>query len=161
MTRVLALVLLSFLLAACGDDGGDQGDGGADKDDDASAESTLTPDQTAVQDALVASFFDPSCALLTDDYLLEKAFAADTVEEACEEHMSFWSQPQYDEDDVLVSDIVVEGDVATAVVGSAYVNIETTYELQRVDGAWLVSCEDFSCDRLDAPDDDTPSAEVS
>jgi hypothetical protein len=144
----VALVIPS-LLAGCGDDNEDSGD------DEQSAAESLPPEEAAVRDALVASFFDPSCDLLTEEYLLEKAFLSETADEACEEHMQSWVEPQYDEDDVLVSDITIDGDVATADVGSEYINIETTYELMKVDGSWLISCDDFTCDHLD------PSAEVS
>ena len=161
MTRKIlaaALVLPLFLTACGGDDEDSDDDTRADGGDD-SAES-LPPEEAAVRDALVASFFDPSCELLTDEYLVEKALLSETPEEACDEHMTSWFEPAYGEEDVLVSDIAISGDVATAVVGSEYVNIETTYELQNVDGTWLVSCDDFTCDRLDEPTED-PSAEVS
>ena len=152
-TALAAVLVLPLLLTACGDDGGD-----ASEDD--SPSDTLPPEEAEVRDALVASFFDPSCELLTEDYLLEKALLSDTPEEACDEHLQSWVEPQYGEDDVLVTDIEIDGDVATAVVGSELVNITTTYELRRVDGNWLVSCDDFSCDRLDEPTG-SPSAEVS
>ena len=152
MTRKLlaSAMLLPLFLSACGGDD--------DGSDDSSAEEseTLPEDQAAVRDALVASFFDPSCELLTEEYLLEKALLSDTPEEACEEHEQSWIEPQYEEDDVQVSDITINGDVATAVVGSEYVDIETTYELMLVDGTWKVSCDDFTCDHLEEP-----SAEVS
>lgn len=150
-TLLATTLLVPLLLAACGDsDDGDSDDSSAEESE------TLPADQAAVRDALLASYFDPSCDLLTEEYLLEKALLADTAEEACTEHQQSWVEPQYDEDDVLISDIVVEGDVATAVVGSEFINIETTYELMQVDGSWKVSCDDFTCDRLDEP-----SAEVS
>ena len=144
MTRRLLVpaLLLPLLLTACGDSDEDP------KGSDAVSE-TLPPDEAAVRDALVASFFDPSCDLLTEEYLLEKALLSDTAEEACDEHMQSWVEPQYDEADVLITDIEIDGDVATAVVGSEIADITTTYELMQVDGAWLVSCDDFSCDHLD------------
>ncbi len=144
-----ALLVLPLLLTACGDDG----DGDSSNDDDTS--DSLPPEVAEVKEALVAAFFDPSCELLTEDYLVEKALLSDTPEEACKEHEQSWIEPVYGEDDVLVTDIQIEGDVATAVVGSEYVNVTTTYELMNVDGTWLVSCDDFNCDRLE------PSAEVS
>jgi hypothetical protein len=135
-------LVLPLLLAACGDSDEDP------QESDAASE-TLPPDEAAVRDALVASFFDPSCDLLTEEYLLEKALLSDTAEEACDEHMQSWVEPQYDEDDVLITDIEIDGDIATAVVGSEIADITTTYELMQVDGAWLVSCDVFNCDHLD------------
>jgi hypothetical protein len=157
MTRKLlaASLVVPLLLTACGGDDSDE-----DSKDEESSSETLPPEEAAVKDALVASFFDSSCDLLTDEYLLEKALLSDTREEACEEHMQSWIEPQYGEDDVLVSDIEINGDVATAVVGSEYINVTTVYELQQVDGTWLVSCDDFTCDRLEEPSEE-PSAEVS
>ena len=149
MTRkILAalLVLLPLLLAACGGDDKDA----SSKDDDSSSTNGLTGDAAAVNDALVKSLLDPDCSLLTDDYLLELALFAETVEDACTERMNNWVEPQFDEDDILITDIAIDGDVATAVVGSELVNITTTYELTLVDGTWLVSCDDFTCDDLAA-----------
>lgn len=142
-------MVLPLLLTACGD--------GEDSDSKDDASASGTPEEEAIKDALVDSLLDPSCDLITDEYLLKlSVFGAETVEEACTERMNGWVEPQYDEDDILVSDIVVSGDTATAVVGSELVNITTTYELMLVDGSWLVSCDDFNCDHLD-----DPSAEVS
>lgn len=148
---ILVTALVPLLLTACGDDGDS-----SSEDDETSATDGLSAEEAEVHEALVASFFDPSCELLTEEYLLEKALLSETPEEACEEHERSWIEPQYSEDDVLVSDIEINGDVATAVVGSEYVNIETTYELRLVDGTWKVSCDDFTCDHLEEP-----SAEVS
>lgn len=153
-TALVAVFVLSAVLTGCGDGN----DGESDSEDEGASETveTVPPDQAAVVDALVASFFDPSCDLLTEDYLLEKALLSDTAEEACDEHMRSWVEPQYDADDVLVTDVEIVGDVATAEVGSEFVNITTTYELTRVDGDWLVSCDEYVCDDVE-PD----SAEVS
>lgn len=144
MTRRLLVpaLVLPLLLTACGDSDEDP------QESDAASEA-LPQDEAAVRDALVASFFDPSCDLLTEEYVLEKALLSDTAEEACDEHTQSWVEPRYDEDDVLITDIEIDGDVATAVVGSEIADITTTYELMQVDGAWLVSCDDFNCDHLD------------
>lgn len=147
---IASVLFLPFLLTACGDGDDDSGDSSAEDSE------TLPADQAAVRDALLASFFDPSCDLLTEEYLLEKALLSDTPEEACDEHMQSFVEPQYDEDDVLISDITITGDVATAVVGSDISNITVTYELMLVDDTWKVSCDDFACDHLEEP-----SAEVS
>jgi hypothetical protein len=143
------LVVLPLLLAGC-----DDGDKGSSADGDDSA--SLSPDEQAITDVLVESLLDPDCSLLTEDYLVEISLFDDvTPEEACEQREQTWIEPQYDEDDVVVSDITITGDTATAVIGSDYTNITTTYELMRVDGSWKVSCDDFNCDDLE------PSAEVS
>ncbi len=147
-----AVLVLPWLLTGCGDDSDDD----SAKDDGNGATEGPAPEEAAVEDALVASLLDPDCGLVTDDYLLATALFSETVEEACEERVNGWIEPQYDADDVVVSDIVIAGDVATALVGSEYTNITTTYELMLVDGDWLVSCDEYNCDHLDEP-----SAEVS
>ena len=155
-TLTAGVLVLPLLLTACGDE--DMDDESAAKDADSSDSASLTPDQAAVKDALGASLLDPDCDLLTDDYLIKLSVFGDaaTPEEACEQRQQGWIEPQFCEDDIIVSDIDVEGDVATAVVGSDLINITTTYQLMLVDGVWLVSCDDFTCDDL-APE----SPEVS
>lgn len=142
---VAAALALPLFLNGCGGDGESSSD-----DTESSASPTLPADQQAVKDALVRSLLDPSCDLLTEDYLVELALFDDTTpDEACQQRLNTWVTPQFDEDDIIVSAIDVQGDTATAVVGSAYVNITTTYELTLVDGTWLVSCDDFTCDDLE------------
>lgn len=150
---LLAAVLVPFVLAGCG---GDE-EGSSSKDEESSATEGLSPDEAAVHETLVTSLLDPDCDLLTDEYLLDlTVFDAATVEEACEERQEFWQEPQYDEDDILITDIVVTGDTATAEVGSEHVNITTTYALKLVDGTWKVNCDELTCD-----DSLEPSPEVS
>jgi|GEM_PF-4639024 len=154
--RVAAALLVPLLLTlptGCGDGDGDDesGDG-----DDPTTSATGTPEEQAITETLVQSLLDPRCDLLTDEYLLEiSLFGAETVDEACEERMQSWVEPQYDEDDIVVSDIEVTGDTATAVIGDNFSNVTTIYELMLVDGTWKVSCEEFNCDDLE------PSPEVS
>lgn len=143
---------MPLLLAGCGDDGGKDA-----SSDDPSDEATLTGDEAAVESVLVQHLLDPRCDLLTDEYLLDLTlFGAETVEEACDERLEFWQQPLYDEEDVLITDIEVTGDTATAEVGADYVNITTTYALKLVDGSWKVNCDELTCG-----DDLEPSPEVS
>lgn len=156
--RLAAMLLVPLLLAGCGD-GSDGGDGGgsSSEDDESSANAGLSEDEAAVRETLVASLLDPDCDLLTDEYLLDLTlFDATTVEEACEERQEFWQEPGYDEDDILITDIEVTGDTATAEVGSEHVNITTTYALKLVDGEWKVNCDEITCD-----DSMVPSPEVS
>ncbi|KAA1415983.1 hypothetical protein F0U44_20365 [Nocardioides humilatus] len=151
---VVAALALPLVVSACGDDQGSSADEPAP-----SASSTLSDDQQAVRDALVASLLDPSCDLLTDDYLVELSLFDDiTPDEACDQRQKTWIEPQFGEDDILVSNIQVAGDTATAVVGSRYINITTTYRLTDVGGTWLVSCDDFTCDDLEAQSPDAPSS---
>lgn len=143
---VAAALALPLLLGGCG---GDKDSSGAGSDEPTPS-STLTDEQQAVKDALVRSLLDPSCDLLTEDYLVRMSLFDDTtVDEACEQRQNTWVEPQFDEDDIIVSNIQVDGDTATAVVGSEYINITTTYQLTDVDGTWLVSCDDFTCDELE------------
>ncbi len=143
-TRLAAALLVPLLVTACGD-----GDDDASDDEETSTDGG-TPEEEAIRDTLVQSLLDPRCDLLTDDYLLKTSvFGAETVEEACEERLQGWVEPQYDEDDIVVSDIEVTGDTATAVIGDDFTNVTTTYELTMVDSGWLVSCDEYNCDDLE------------
>lgn len=153
---VAAALVLPLVLGGCGGDN-DSGDAGSADTPATSASPTLDTDQQSVRDALVKSLLDPDCALLTEDYLVKLSVFGDaSPDEACQQRQATWVEPQFGEDDIIVSDIQVHGDTATAVVGSDLINITTTYQLTLVDGKWLVSCDDFTCDDLDAP-----SSEVS
>ncbi|MEZ0581269.1 hypothetical protein [Nocardioides sp. MH1] len=145
---VAAALAPLLLLGACG---GDDGSDDAGTTPEASPSSTLSAEQQAVEDVLVQSLLDPDCTLLTDDYLVKLSLFSDaTSEEACDQRKTGWVQPQFTKDDILVSNVQVTGDTATAVVGSRYINITTTYRLTDVDGTWKVSCDDFTCDDLEA-----------
>ena len=144
---------MPLLLAGCGDDG----DEDSPSDDAESATTALTGDEAAIEATLVEHLLDPRCDLLTDEYLLDLTlFGAETVEEACEERLEYWQEPLYDEEDVLITDIQVSGDTATAEIGAEYVNLTTTYALKLVDGTWKVNCDELTCG-----DDLEPSPEVS
>lgn len=144
-TRLAAALLVPLLVTACGD-------GDDEASDDEETSDSGTPEEEAIRDTLVQSLLDPRCDLLTDDYLLETSvLGAETADEACEERMQSWVEPQYDEDDIVVSDIEVTGDTATAVIGDNFTNITTIYELMLVDGTWKVSCDEFNCDDLEEP----------
>ena len=94
----------------------------------------LADDHTVVRDGLRA--------------LLEKQPDMEVVGEAADGRDSI-RLAEEQKPDVVIMDIEIDGDVATAVVGSEIADITTTYELMLVDGAWLVSCDEFNCDHLD------------
>ncbi|UMG92560.1 hypothetical protein [Nocardioides sp. TF02-7] len=152
--RLLAPVLaLPLVLTACGDDGGDEPAGAArETAEGAPDEAEPTSEEAEIRDTLVAFTLEPRCDLATDDYLVERALLAETPAEACTELEDFFVEPAFEADDIAVTDIVVEGDVATAELGSDpdYVetNISVTYELMRVDGTWRVSGDSFTSDDL-------------
>lgn len=149
-TRLAAALLVPLLVTACGD-----GDDEAADDEETSTDGG-TPEEEAIRDTLVQSLLDPRCDLLTEEYLLEISFGAEDYDVACEQRGESWVEPQYDEDDIVVSDIVVTGDTATAVIGDNFSNVTTTYEFTLVDGEWKVSCDEINCDH-----DLEPSPEVS
>lgn len=100
---------MAVLLAACGGGGGG---GSAD-------------DRAAIEDLLVTHYADPTCADLTDAG--RAAFGHPVADQACEQDLAGF-EPR----DVTVSDVEVDGDEATAMVGNF------TFQLVRQDGVWLI-----------------------
>jgi len=148
MRRLLtAALVLPLLLSACGE--GDDQDG-AGTDPTAAGAEAESSDHAAVEDTIVAWLLEGDCDLATDEYLAEIAWILDepTREEACEYYESTFVEPLYTEEDILISDVEVADGVATLEIGSEWIDITTLYELTQVDGSWLVSCDDFTCDRL-------------
>jgi len=169
-----AALVLPLLLTGCGGDDAGGSDGTRATDDTSSSTTAdATPSETgaetgttgtteaggtgpitdddraAIESTLVDFFLEPRCDLATGDYLVELSIlGAEKPDEACDQWTEYWVEPAYDADDVVVSDITGSDGVATAEVGSEYVNITTVYELTQVDGKWLVSCDEITCDHL-------------
>jgi hypothetical protein len=74
---------------------------------------------------------------MTDKFLESQTFNDDPVE-ACETFEANFSAPAYGTDEIVVSDINVEGDEATATVGDEVSNIESSYTLTNESGAWQI-----------------------
>lgn len=144
---ITAALLVPLLLTGCGDDGDDD-----DRDttsEGGSGEPAPDTDEAAIEETMVAFLLEPRCDLATDEYLVELAFIDDvTPEEACEQWTDGFIDPVYDEDDILLTNLEIDDDVATIEVGSEYVNITTLYELTRVDGTWLLSGDEYNSDDL-------------
>jgi len=147
--RVVATALaLPLLLAGCGDDE-PAGPAAAGRDDDPGTGAVDEPvgDEAAVEETMTAFLLEPRCDLATEAYSVTHSLDDEmTPAEACEQWESFFVEPAYDADDIVYTDLVVDGDTATVEVGSDYVNLTTLYQLTRVDGTWLVSGDEFNSD---------------
>lgn len=161
-TRLLAAVALLLVVTGCGgsdDDGGDR-DTKAGATESTSAAPAGSPDgvgeisaadEQVIKANLTAWFLDPRCDLATEEYLIDLDIFADeetTVDEACASWTKNFVTPQYAADDIVYSDLQGEGDRATIMVGSEFVDITTLYELTFVDGNWLLSGDEYTTDGL-------------
>lgn len=144
LRRGIATALaLPLLLAGCGDD---ESSGGSDAPAGETSDA-LTGDEAAIQETMTAFILEPRCDLATDAYLVQLSLDDEkTPEEACEQWESYFVEPAYDADDIVYTNLRIDGDTATIEVGSEHINITTLYQLTRVDGTWLVSGDDFNSD---------------
>jgi hypothetical protein len=100
-------------------------------------------DQTAIRETLVTWILEGPCELMSDKFLEEQAFVGDTREERCEFFRQSFTKPQYGEDDIVTSGFKVDGDSASAVISDHISNVETTFNLIREDGEWVIDGTDL------------------
>ncbi|GAA4822097.1 hypothetical protein ACFQ0K_15520 [Nocardioides caeni] len=157
--RLLAALVLPLALTACGDDS-------RSSDDRTSDDATTTgpagapeaagdltdQDAAAIEETILDFLLTGECDLATDDYLRDIALFADddaTRDEACGQWEDVFSEPLFTADDVVLSELSGEDGVATILVGSDIApDITTLYQLTLVDGAWLVSGDEYNTDGL-------------
>jgi hypothetical protein len=146
MNRIAAIAVAALLLlAGCGDD-----------DNETTSAATTTPapaptgatgdsgaDDAAIQDAILGYLLEGDCETMSDQFLEDQTFVTDGREQACAAFEELFTPPAYTAEDVVISDIEVDGDKATAVVGDNISNVEATYELTNVDGQWQIDSVDL------------------
>lgn len=117
------LVGASLLLGACG--GGD------------GVSTEASGDEGEVEETIKLWLTEGGCERMTDKFLEAQTFN-DDPDEACETFESGFAPPSYSADDVIVSDVAIDGDMATATVGDEVSNVESTYTLTNESGEWQI-----------------------
>ncbi len=158
--KIFAILLTALLLiAGCGGDDeaepsttstetgttGATGDSGAtDEDENAGSEpSSLTSDdEAAIEDTIKTWLTEGGCDLMTDKFLESQTFQDDPAE-ACDTFEQNFSEPLYEADDIIVSEIEGDGEKATALVGDNVSNVESEYKLVNEDGQWQIDSAGF------------------
>ena len=94
--------------------------------------------EDAVKGTIIDWTFEGDCDLMTDKFLEEQAFIGDDRKERCDYFEKTFSKPQYKESDVKFRKVTVNGNTATAVIGSDISNVESEYKLVVQDGKWKI-----------------------
>jgi hypothetical protein len=94
--------------------------------------------EDAVKQAILTWTFEGDCEVMTDKFLEQQSFVGDTREERCDYFKKAYQKPQYSEDDIEFRSVDISGDMATVVIGSAGINVESEYKLVNEGGAWKI-----------------------
>ena len=103
----------------------------------ATGASVVAEDTAEIEGTVKTWLLEGDCDLMTDQFLEDQTFQEDP-EQACEKFEQSFSPPQYEEEDIVVSDIEVNGDKATATVGDKVTGVESIYHLVNEDGTWRI-----------------------
>jgi ABC-type glycerol-3-phosphate transport system substrate-binding protein len=128
----LAVLVGVMLLVGCGGDDGES----------ASSETAAGDDAAAIEETVKGWLLEGGCERMTDEFLEAQTFLSDP-EEACETFETGFTAPSYGEDDIVVSDIEVDGTKGSATVGDETSGIESRYELVNEDGTWKIDSADL------------------
>ncbi len=122
------LVGVTVLLSACGGDDG--------------VSTEASGEEGEVEETIKLWLTEGGCERMTDEFLESQTFN-DDPEEACETFEANFAAPSYSADDVVVSDIQIDGEEATATVGDEASDIESTYTLTNESGEWQIDSADL------------------
>ncbi len=124
---------LAVVVAGCGDDSSSSTTAVAD-----GATTTVADDETAaVETAIRTWVLEGDCDLMTDKFLEAQTFESNP-KRACKLFESLFEAPQYSAEDIEISDVEIEGERASAVVGGGATDITITYKLVNEDGQWKI-----------------------
>ena len=104
---------------------------------DSSSTTAVDDDDAAVEAAIRTWLLEGDCGVMTDKFLEAQTFESDP-EVACERFEALFETPQYSEDDIEITDVEIDGERASAVVGGGGAGITSTYKLVREDGVWKI-----------------------
>jgi hypothetical protein len=150
----LLLTLVALVLTACGgdDDNGGGGNGdGAETTETQPAQTDTQPettppedggpaspeDEQAIKDAVLGYLIEGDCDTMTDKFVEDQTFQ-DNRREGCEQFEQLHEKPQYDAEDVNITDIRIQGTRATATIGDDVSDVEADYKLVKEGGAWRI-----------------------
>jgi hypothetical protein len=105
-------------------------------------EVVVAEDAAEIEDTVKTWLLEGDCDVMTDQFLEHQTFQQDP-EKACDAFEQSFSPPQYGEEDIVVSDIAVNGAKATATVGDKVTGVESTYHLVNEDGTWKIDSADI------------------
>jgi hypothetical protein len=95
-------------------------------------------DAAAIEEVLITWDLEGGCEHMTDVFLEAQTFISER-DPACEAFEAYFTEKQYTADDIVISDVEVDGDTASAVLGSHIApDLTVTYRLVREGGAWLI-----------------------
>ena len=101
-------------------------------------------DEELIRETLLTWDFEGDCDLVTDKFLEDYTFISGDREQACQYVEESFVEKLYSEDDVIIDNIQVDGDTATADFGSTIApDLTITYSLVKQDGVWLIDGYDF------------------
>ena len=95
-----------------------------------------------VEETLKLWLTEGGCERMTDKFLESQTFEEDP-EQACETFETSFTAPSYGADDIVVSDIEIDGETATATVGDEVSDIESAYTLTNESGEWQIDSADL------------------
>ena len=150
----LLLAVLVLALAGCGgdDDGGGNGNGDqAETTETQPAQTDTAPeattpesggpaspdDEQAIKDAVLGYLIEGDCDTMTDKFVEDQTFS-DNRREGCEQFEQLHEEPQYEAEDVNITEIQVQGTRATATIGDDVSNVEAKYKFVKEGDKWRI-----------------------
>jgi len=146
---VVPAAALALVAAGCGGDDDKKSEPAASstptqQQSTASQPTPSTPSQApadaggedAIKKVVLDYTFKGDCDTMTDKFLDTQAFIGETRQEKCDYFEKQFQKPQYTESDVKFRKIQINGDKATALIGSDIANLETEYSLVNEGGQW-------------------------